>query len=157
MAIRVARLSQGDVAKASALARRVMLATPYYPREVLEEEARRFTPAALRKRGRGTLFLVARDGTEVLGFCAGYHEDGGLFWLDWIGVDARARGRGVGRALLGALEEAVGGKARKIWCDTRTTNEESMALLRKQGYERVAEYRRHWYGLDFYIWEKRLE
>lgn len=57
----------------------------------------------------GYRFLVAREGSEVLGFaCYGPHPlTQGTYDLYWLAVHPAARGRGLGRALLRAVEEEV--------------------------------------------------
>jgi ribosomal protein S18 acetylase RimI-like enzyme len=83
--------------------------------------------------------------------------EAGLIWLGWIVVSPEQRGRGVARALMLALEDSAGARgAHKIWCDSRIENDISKALLEASDYRIAAKLERHWYGLDYFIWEKRL-
>ena len=47
-------------------------------------------------------------------------------------------------------------KAHKIWLDTRINNKESIALFKKLKYKKAATFKKHYYGQDFYIWEKLI-
>ena len=65
---------------------------------------------------------------------------------------------GIGRSLLEKLElRAKELSSHKIWCDSRTENHASAALLRRQGYAQICTLRRHWYAQDFFIWEKYVD
>jgi ribosomal protein S18 acetylase RimI-like enzyme len=57
----------------------------------------------------GYIFIVDRDGDQVLGFaCYGRRDlTNGVFDLYWIAVDPGSHRNGVGRGLLNASEEAV--------------------------------------------------
>lgn len=63
----------------------------------------------LGPEGCGYYFIVARDGSRVMGFaCYGPRDlTDGVFDLYWIAVDPNVRRGGVGRELLAASEEAV--------------------------------------------------
>lgn len=66
---------------------------------------------AYREKGEasGYVFLVYRASEQILGFaCFGPHSlTSSVFDLYWIATAPEARGRGVGGALLAAVEEAV--------------------------------------------------
>jgi ribosomal protein S18 acetylase RimI-like enzyme len=67
-------------------------------------------------------------------------------------VDARFRGRGVGRALMGALEAlAVARGAQRLQLDTRDDLVEARALYASLGFDEVAPfsdapYAEHWFA-----------
>lgn len=97
--------------------------------------------------------LVARDGDALVGFCVSRFDDGTI-WLSWFGTAARARGRGIGAALLAALAETLPSRrAHKIWCDSRVANTRSQTVLERAGFRRIATLTNHWYGQDYYLWE----
>ena len=97
--------------------------------------------------------IVARDELGLTGFCVSSH-DGGVVSLAWYGTAVRARGRGVGAALLAALAASLSVRdAHKLWCDSRTDNKESNSVLERAGYKRVATLTNHWCGQDYYLWE----
>jgi ribosomal protein S18 acetylase RimI-like enzyme len=100
--------------------------------------------------------LVALSEQHIAGFLISHYDDG-LLWLSWFGVAEHCRQRGVGAALLAAFEEtAPRRRAHKVWCDTRVPNEASARLLERAGFVRICELKNHWYGQDFFIWEKPL-
>ena len=97
--------------------------------------------------------LVARDDSGLIGFCVSRCDDGTV-WLSWFGTAARARGYGVGAAMLAALAETLPSRnAHKIWCDSRTDNVESKSVLARAGFRQIATLTNHWFGQDFYLWE----
>jgi ribosomal protein S18 acetylase RimI-like enzyme len=64
----------------------------------------------------GYCFLVYRDAGRILGYaCFGPHPlTQGSFDLYWIAVDPKARGRGIGRALLSRVESEVQARAGRL-------------------------------------------
>src|SRR2546425_1265648 len=91
----------------------------YYNERAIDTELAKYTVDALRAlvARDSQAILVARDGRDVIGFCVS-RFDSGTVYLDWFGTAARARGRGVGAALLAALVATVPSRgAHKIWCD----------------------------------------
>ena len=84
--------------------------------------------------------------------------DAGLLWLGWIVVGGTWRGRGLSHELMRAFEARAAQRgAHKIWCDSRVGNDASKHLLERHGYTTVVTLFSHWYGLDYYLWEKRIE
>jgi len=138
------------------LFRDVVSPLTYYNSRALEEELTKYAAAHLEALvdQDPDAILVARIDAELVGFCISSYDDG-LLWLAWFGVSASARGRGFGVYLLEALERSASRRrAHKVWCDTRTSNEVSARVLERAGYNRIAELTNHWYGQDFYLWEK---
>lgn len=110
------------------------------------EVAAELIDAGLRPGGDGYRFLVAEDEDEdgaVLGYaCWGatpLAED--VHDLYWIAVDPRRQNRGVGRALLRAVEEAVrAARGRMLLIETggKPTYAPQRAFYRSCGYDEVA-------------------
>jgi ribosomal protein S18 acetylase RimI-like enzyme len=44
--------------------------------------------------------------------------------------------------------------AHKVWCDSRANNAPAKSLFRKIGFRKIALIEKHWYGLDFILWER---
>ena len=134
----------------------VLMSLPYYNEQAKASELVKYQATSLRDSAARDpdSVLVARDTSQVVGFCFN-HNDDGIIWLSWFGVHPDYRRRGVGAALLTKLESTVReGRSHKIWCDCRTENEASKCALTKQGYTQLVTLLNHWYGQDFIIWEK---
>lgn len=144
-----------DVDAVAALMRRTIEPLAYYNDRARQAELARYTADGLHAlmAADPQAVLVARDDTGVVGFCVSRFDDGTI-WLSWFGTDARARGRGVGASLLAALAATLPSRqAHKIWCDSRTDNVESKAVLERAGFRRIATLTNHWYGQDYFLWE----
>lgn len=135
--------------------RDTIAAVPYYNEPAKHAEFAKYTTAGLRARllGDPQAILVSRDARGLTGFCVSRFDDATI-WLEWFGTAAEARGRGVGGALLTALASTLPARgAHKIWCDSRTENVESRAVLERAGFQRIATLTNHWYNQDYYLWE----
>jgi len=66
-------------------------------------------PRFFRERlaGQSPAMLAARQGQEIAGVALGHVDGGGLGTVDHLAVAAAARGRGLGRRLLAALESGA--------------------------------------------------
>lgn len=90
------------------------------------------------------LLAVAELGDEVVGYVhalahRAFHANGDVVWVEEVFVETRARGRGVGRALIEAAEEwGVEIKARYVALATRRAADFYSAL----GFETSAAYYR---------------
>jgi len=129
-----------------------------YTRQARDGEIARFSIAELQSR-------IARDPKSVaLAFigqsAAGFSitdDQHGPIWIEWYGVDPGIRGAGIGRALIHSLiKQAPTRGATKLWCDTRVNNVSSIALFEHAGFTRLCELKNHWYGQDFFLWERNL-
>lgn len=104
-----------------------------------------------------TAFVALEQG-RVLGVLVWSGLEAGLLWLSWIVVAPEARGRGVARALLEAFHDfAKASGVHKTWCDSRIGNTPSQALLGKSGYKVITTLSQHWYGLDYFLWERLVD
>lgn len=127
----------------------------YYNAPAIASELTKYSAAGLRAllAGDPQAVLVARDGSELVGFCVSRFDDGTI-WLSWFGTAAHARGRGIGTALITALKNRLPSRnAHKIWCDSRTENVESQSVLERAGFRHVVTLTNHWYGQDYFLWE----
>lgn len=156
--VRIGLLKSKDVSEYCRLVSRVIRATPYYSSEAHGGEIRQYDTQGIRRELRNPryLYLAAKEKEDIIGFCFGDIQ-GRVCWMEWIGADPAHRRRGVAGRLLTEFEQRLKKSGVfKIWCDSRPTNRESNALLQKSGFRKVALLKNHWYGLDFYIWEKML-
>lgn len=130
----------------------------YYNDRARAEEIAKYSPdnlLLLTKEDPDSVLVATANG-EPVGFCISRYDDG-LIWLSWFGTKAEFRKLGVGRKLLQALDGTVRGRrAHKIWCDTRVDNLASQSVLEESGFKRIASFTNHWYGHDYFIWEKCL-
>lgn len=80
--------------------------------------------------------FVADDGGDVLGVVSvGPHGDPGVAWISKLFVVSRARGRGVGRALLHAAHDAARGRGmREVGLRSRVVFRAALALYAAEGY-----------------------
>lgn len=153
IAVGVVRDDEIDALKA--LMHATIAPLTYYNPPAINAELAKYTAAELRARVAADpqAALVARDGDILVGYCVSRYDNGTIY-LDWYGTDPRARGRGIGAALLAALAKSLPSRrAHKIWCDSRTDNKESNSVLERAGYRRIATLENHWYGQDYFLWE----
>jgi ribosomal protein S18 acetylase RimI-like enzyme len=144
-----------EIEALAALMRDTIRRLTYYNERAIAAELDKYTAQNLRSRvaADSLSVIVARDANALTGFCVSRFDDGTV-WLDWFGTELRARGRGVGAALLAELARTLRSRdAHKIWCDSRTDNKESKAALKRAGYRRIATLVNHWYGQDYFLWE----
>ena len=133
--------------------------TRCYPTYSREDQASWYTPSKLKDKlkNKDLVFLVARKDRKILGFCIGYYEAGGVFYITWIGVAKEARNNGVASKLIKHVEQGMKKKGmHKIACDIQKDNKESISFFENNGFEKIAEFKKHWYNLDYYVYSKRL-
>jgi DNA-binding MarR family transcriptional regulator/GNAT superfamily N-acetyltransferase len=138
---------------ASAGAQRCVL---HYYAELDDRFAAGFDPAVARAvdldevRPPAGVFLVASLRGDPVG-CGAVKLHGDWAEIKRMWVDSSARGLGVGKRLLGALEErAAAGGARSVRLDTNGSLIEAIALYRSSGYAEIAAfndepYADHWF------------
>ena len=155
--IKIEKLKESDVSAYHKLIRRVILNTPYYSKFAKKEESTGYPAEWLRKsiKNKRRLLLCAKNKNRVVGFAFG-SNNAGMFHLTWIGVDSKYRESGIAERFVKKIESWAKNRVHKIWLDTRTNNKESMALFQKLKYKKAATFRKHYYGQDFYIWEKLI-
>lgn len=154
--VTVELLSAQDAQSASVLIRQVIATTRYYNVRARREETEKYTRESLRASTAKDphSVIVAKVAGEVVGFCLSKYDDG-LVWLSWFGVHPDWRRRGIGTALLRALERtARTRRCHKLWCDCRASNKESKSVLSQFGFRRICSVKNHWYGQDFILWDR---
>jgi ribosomal protein S18 acetylase RimI-like enzyme len=151
-------MTDDEAEELSSMFNQIVVSLPYYNEVAKRSEIAKYSPELLlayAAESPGSI-IVARDGGELVGFCFSKDDDG-IIWLAWFGVHASYRRRGVGLALLQNLEEIARSRnVHKVWCDCRTENEASKAVLSGYGYIELCTVRNHWYGQDFILWEKSV-
>jgi len=151
-------MHESEAEVAAALFRKVVEPLTLYNDHAREVELARSDAAALVaavKDDPDAVLLAWRGGVPV-GFITSHNDDGPL-WLSWLGVLPEYRKQGLGAALLRAVEQTAHRRgASKVWCDCRTENIASRALLEREGYRLIGEVKQHWHGQDFFLWDKHL-
>jgi GNAT superfamily N-acetyltransferase len=154
--VHVRTLSDDDCDAASRLISEIISDLSYYSSHAREAEISKYSPSRLRDLIRldARSVLIASRQSRLVGFLVSTYDDG-VIWLAWFGVRKEERSTGVGSRLLKtAISQVRERGCAKIWCDTRTENVESGLALERAGFERLCRIDRHWYGLDFFLWEK---
>jgi ribosomal protein S18 acetylase RimI-like enzyme len=144
-----------DIAAVAALMRETIAAVPYYSAQAIASELTKYTGDALHAMHAADAYavMVSRDDAGLTGFCVSRWDDATV-WLSWFGVAARARGQGIGAALVAALQASLPARgAHKIWCDSRADNVESIAVLERAGFRRIATLDDHWFHQDYLLWQ----
>jgi len=144
-----------ELSAVAALMRATIEPLTYYNARAIAAELTKYTEDTLRARVKqeAQSVLVTRDDAGLTGFCVSRFDDGTI-WLDWFGVAERARGHGLGGALIAALKDTLPARdAHKIWCDSRTENVESRATLDRAGFRCITTLTDHWYHQDYLLWE----
>jgi ribosomal protein S18 acetylase RimI-like enzyme len=148
-------IAEHEIDALAALMRDTIQPLAYYNEHALRAELAKYAAHNLRAlvAEESQAVLVARDSGGLIGFCVSRFDDGTI-WLSWFGTELRARGRGVGAALLAALATTMPARhAHKVWCDSRVDNTESKSVLERAGFRRIATLENHWYGQDYFLWE----
>lgn len=152
-------LHLSELSAAATLIQGVITPLEYYTPEARNAEVAKYTSDELEALATSDPLsvIVARSGGELVGFCISKYDDG-IIWLAWFGVREDQRGMGISSELLRVLETRTRDcGCHKVWCDTRTTNLRSQHVLGRSGFSRTCTLENHWYGQDFYIWEKLVE
>jgi GNAT superfamily N-acetyltransferase len=86
------------------------------------------------------VFLVADDGERLVG-CAGWRRHGADAELKRMYTAAEARGRGLGRRMLTAVEESARAAGyRRLILETGDRQPEAIALYESAGYTRIPDF-----------------
>lgn len=147
-----------DLENLSQLFTEILLDIPYYNALAKENEKERYCSKELSAKLQEDPYsiIIIKDDHQIVAFCFSRFDDFTI-WLEWFGIVPLYRGKGLSKLLLEKLEEStVARKCHKIWCDTRTENERSINVLTKYGFEKITEIKNHWYGQDFFLWQKSI-
>lgn len=122
----------------------------------------RLSPRQWRRHlaGSGACVLVAVDDAALLGAAVVFFRRGSrVARLYSMAVASAARGRGVGRALLGAAEtEALRRGCRRMRLEVRADNEAALRLYERAGFACIARLESYYEdGADGWRCEKRLD
>ncbi len=134
-----------------------ILESPFYSDWAKSEEMAGLSANKLLTMAKEDV-LIFLENDVVLGVLVSSSEEAGLLWLSWCVVSPTARGRGIAGALIEEFHNSA--KARgvhKTWCDSRVGNLASARMLEKAGYVVVTTLKKHWYGLDYLIWERLVD
>ena len=100
--------------------------------------------------------LKAMEDSQMVGFVAGDpRPSDGLAWIATIGVDPRYQRRGIGRALLQAVEAKI--KLPRVRLTVRMSNQGAITLYEQEGYHTVDIWKGYYDdGEDGIVMEKSL-
>jgi ribosomal protein S18 acetylase RimI-like enzyme len=126
MPLEIRSYIESDEKAVAALWRRVFPDSP--PWNVPEEDIRR------KLSVQRELFLVAIQGSELVGTAmAGY--DGHRGWVYYVAVSPEYRRQGIGRALMGWVEESLAQLGcHKLNLQVRALNAQAVSFYRQLGY-----------------------
>ena len=154
--MKISILKKNDIKEFSYLAKNIISNTPYYSILAKKHEVKKYNVNNIKYKlkNKKDLYVVIKDKNKIIGFCSG-HFDALTFWIDWIGVEKNLRRNKVSIRLFNFLEKRLKKSGvHKIWCDSRTNNKESLPLLKKLKFKKIALLKKHWYKQDFYLWYK---
>lgn len=120
-----------DINDIVALFARVVEPLDIYSRAARSDEIAKYSHAELGRRiaddARAVSLAFVND--ALAGFAI-TEDQRGPIWIHWYGVNPDIRGHRVGRAILQhMITSAPEREGTRIWCDTRTNNIGSIALL----------------------------
>jgi RimJ/RimL family protein N-acetyltransferase len=138
------------------LLKSAILESPYYSDWAKTEEIAGLTAEKLLGMPAEDVQIAVENGT-VLGVLVSSNNEAGLLWLSWCVVSPTARGQGIAGALIEAFHTSAAARGvHKTWCDSRIGNTASQRMLEKAGYSIVVTLEQHWYGLDYFIWQRMM-
>ncbi len=159
MAIRITKLSAKDIPQTHKLLHSVIRHHNCYSNEACRVWEHFYTPARLKKslRDKNWLCLIAKDKNKIIGFANIFQIYGGVARSDWTLVHPDYRHHGVGHALMAAkFKECKKLGCHKIETDSIVGNEFGKRLLEETGWKKIANLKNHWFGQDYYLWERFL-
>ena len=160
----ISKIKEVDAPAFSKLAKRIILESPDYSDTTKKECIHCFSIKKIKSdlKDKTILLIAAKNKGKPVGFSRGHFEDGiatGIFWLQWLGIDAAYRRSGIADEMLSSLTKKLKTKkygTHKIVCVIRPENNASMSLFKKNKYRKLTTLKKHWYREDFTLWYKNL-
>jgi len=157
MKSQTSHLKSEDVAETAALIKKVIRENPYYNAAAKKEFITWYTPYQLNQhlKKKDMILVVAKIKSKIVGFGSVWKSFGGVGYSDWTMVDKKYRRHGIGIAIWNYkinLAKKIG--VHKVMADSLVINKEGTAFANAHGLRRVATLKKHWYGQDYYLWEK---
>lgn len=106
------------------------------------------------KQGKAEV-LIAFLNREIVGFTVLNFEPGGGVHVQWLAVDERYRGQGVGSRLL-QLTEKVAKDHQCHFIVLYTESEKNIKYYEKRGYKLVGLLKESWFGMNENLMQKSL-
>ncbi|MBI4095241.1 MAG: GNAT family N-acetyltransferase [DPANN group archaeon] len=159
MAIQIAKLTPKYIKQTHELLHKIIRHHKCYSEHACKYWEHFYTPAKLRGdlNDAQWIMLIAKDNNNVVGFTNVYKIMGGVAQCDWCIVNPNYSGHGIGHALTKALfKECRKAGCHKIETDSRINNAAGISLLKATGWQKVSLLKRHWFGQDYFLWEKFL-
>jgi ribosomal protein S18 acetylase RimI-like enzyme len=157
--IQIQALADSDIIVTAELIRNVISGATVYCSQAIDEEVKKYTNEylqALVHEDSNSVIIAKSPDNQIIGFCVN-HFDSGTIWIDWYGVHPNWRGRNIAIRLLDFLVQTASKRGvHKIWCDSRTDNFASIAILKKAGFEEICKLLNHWYHQDYALYQKFL-
>lgn len=161
--MQISNLKESDILKFSRLAKQIIVDSPYYSDSAKTGCLHDFHTKKIKAdlKDRNMILIAAKNNEKIIGFMRGFFDGGissGIFWLQWIGVDAEYQRSGVAEKMLEYLTKKLKNHyhAHKIVCVIRPPNNASIALFKKNKYQKLTLLKKHWYKEDFLLWYKYI-
>src|SRR5262249_28980157 len=126
--------------------------TIYTPRQL---QSLHETVEDLRRALNGITAYVAVEGDVVRGSVRVVGRNGVAVVMQ-LSVDPNQVGRGIGTALLDAVEERARGEAHKLYLEVPMLTPQSLRFFIDEGYDPAGILRRHYGGVDWIAFERFL-
>lgn len=145
------KLKRSEIPKLGVLMNEIVPNIEYYPRKNLKIFLKDYSKKHLYELygHKYSLFLVAEENKEFLGFLFGWNEYG-VFWIDWLGVQQEHRRHHIATELIKLAEKnARSMKCHKMFLDTSCMNFPAIYLYEKLGYKVEAQLKNHWLNWNY--------
>ena len=158
MSVIIHSANKSQIDSLISLFKKVISPLPYYNEIAKKYELGKYNFDELNKKidSDPESVIIAEEDNNIVGFCFSRLDDMTI-WLEWFGVNEKARGNGIAKKIVLYLETTAKKRdAHKIWCDCRTENMKSINLLSTCGYTPICTLKNHWYKQDFILWQKEI-